>query len=539
MPPEESLERLSRIQRTEQRLWFLALGLFVLLAISLLLLDTSTGPQEGAGPGWTGQVLGLFRNYGLSGALLIIVWLISAYFYEKLVSVRRENRELVRALEGVARTLKHRNQQLATWSQLSHSLITNFNLPRLLELIARTAAEVTEADCAAVILAEGGARHLRLAAIHDRGLQIELAERVAAGVISKGQPVCLSPEAPPEELDRPDVPWEDLVSLAAEPLVTAKKVVGALLVGRVRPRSAFPHHVLDVLDSFASQASIALEKAHLYAENQKQLDRLGKLLDDLHNAKSQLTEAEKLAGLGVLSGGVAYVINGPVAAVMARADRLLTQRDWSDNLLREEVSAVRRQAAQVAETLTRLLALARRAGGAKGEAVDLNRTLHATLDVVRPEYRASRIEIEESYAGLADVSANASQVQQAFLNLFVTQLHAMPVGGRLSIRTSLTEDDWAEVVVEGSAREPETVEPQEGLEALGVPHPNQLEASLGLAAAARIVRAQGGTIAVEADSDSRTKVRVRLPIAPTEPLAGDESQSFGAGSELAAVGTTS
>jgi len=115
----------------------------------------------------------------------------------------------------------------------------------------------------------------------------------------------------------------------------------------------------------------------------------------------------------------------------------------------------------------------------------------------------------------------------------------MPVGGRLSIRTSLTEDDWAEVVVEGSAREPETVEPQDGLEALGVPHPNQLEASLGLAAAARIVRAQGGTIAVEADSDSRTKVRVRLPIAPTEPLAGDESQSFGAGSELAAVGTTS
>jgi GAF domain-containing protein len=45
---------------------------------------------------------------------------------------------------------------------------------------------------------------------------------------------------------------------------------------------------MQVLGSFAQQASIALEKAHLYAENQRQLERLNRLLDELRSAQHQL-----------------------------------------------------------------------------------------------------------------------------------------------------------------------------------------------------------------------------------------------------------
>lgn len=131
-----SLERLGRIERAEKRLWFLALGLFLLLAISLFLVETTTIIEEHIRSGWTSHAVGILKDYGLSGGLLIFAWLICAYFYENLVGVRRQNRDLVRALESAARVLANRNQQLDTWAQLSHALITNFNLPRLLELIA-------------------------------------------------------------------------------------------------------------------------------------------------------------------------------------------------------------------------------------------------------------------------------------------------------------------------------------------------------------------------------------------------------------------
>jgi len=509
-PVHASMDRLDRIERTQQRLWLLALFLFLLLATSLFLLDAITVIEEQAGLRWPGMFLGKLRGYGPASALLVIATLISIYFYERLLAVRTANRDLVRQLETSARVLAQRNQQLDAWSQLSHTLITNFNLPRLLDLTVHTAAEVTESDCAVVVLAEKGARHLRLAAIHERGLQIELAERVAWVVIQTGQPLSLSPDAPPPEFDRPDLPWEDLVSLVAEPLVTAEQVVGALLVGRVRPHEPFSAQVLETLASFANQASVALEKAHLYAENQRQLDRLEKLLEDLHAAQSQLSQAGRAAGLGVLSGGVAYVINQPLAGIMARTERLLERNDWEVETVRAEVSVIHQQARRAVQTLTGLLGLSRRPSSAVPGSVDVNATVHQILGIMRPECRAANIEVEESYDVVPAVRANTFQLEQALVSLFVNALHEMPAGGRLSVRTMAGKGDWVDIEVQDFRGIPSRIADND-LESFGVPHVDRLETGLGLAAASRLVRSQGGTIKIDKDTGLGTRVLMRLP----------------------------
>jgi AcrR family transcriptional regulator len=291
--PASSLDSLTNIEKTQTRLWALALLLFLLVSLSLLILDTASSLAERFILDVTTRAHDLLDHYGASAALLAIVMLICAYFVEKLVMVRNRNRGLVRALDASARILALRNDQLDTWDQLSHQLITNFNLPRLLELIARTAADVTESDCAAVILSERDSPHLRLAAVHRRGLHTELARRVAAKVIAAGEPIHLRLGALPEEFDRPDLPLEGLVSLAATPLVAADAIEGSLLVGRLQPAEPFPDNIVHVLRSFGNQASIALEKAHLYAENQKQLQRLGRLLEELRSAQDRLTVSQR------------------------------------------------------------------------------------------------------------------------------------------------------------------------------------------------------------------------------------------------------
>jgi hypothetical protein len=286
------LDSLSRIERTERRLWLLALLLLVLLSLSVLMMDATWSVAERLLAGVTGRARGLLNAFGTSVALGVIVLLVVVYFQEKLKTVRRENRDLVRALDSSNRMLALRNHQLDTWDQLSHRLITNFNLPSLLELIARTAAQVGGSDCSAVMLAEKDRPHLRLAAIYERGLQTELARRIAARVTETGEYMCVRPGELPPELDRPDLAWEDVACIAAAPLLAEDAVKGALLVGRVQPREPFGNQVMEMVNSFANQASIALEKAHLYAEKERQVQRLERVLGHLRRADEQTAQEE-------------------------------------------------------------------------------------------------------------------------------------------------------------------------------------------------------------------------------------------------------
>jgi hypothetical protein len=318
--PSSTLDSLTRIERTQQRLWALALILFLLTCISLLAIDAASTVAERLIYGITDLARLLIDYYAVGLTFLTTVVLVCVYFREKLVQVRNENRELVRALDANARILALRNSELDTWDQLSHQLITNLNLPRLLDLIVKTAAEVTESDCAAATVVEHGSPHLRLAAIYRRGMQTELARKVAARVIATGEPVHLTPECVPPELDRPDLAWDGVAALAASPLMATESVegvtvvheddhptgsdgvlwgvrraTGCLLVGRLDPAEPYPPSILKVLGSFANQASIALEKAHLYAESQRRLQRLSKLLDELHTTQSRLGARPLLA----------------------------------------------------------------------------------------------------------------------------------------------------------------------------------------------------------------------------------------------------
>ena len=526
-PPGTPMDSLRRIERAEQRLWLLALLLLVLITTGLLILEASSVTVERLLTGMTARLADILSSYGASLALLTVVLLVCAYFYEKLTVVRTQNRELVLALDTSAQILAQRNQQLDTWSQLSHSLITNFNLPRLLDLIVRTAAEVTQSDCAAVMLREERSAHLRVAAIHQRGLQMELARRVAAMTIKTGEHIYLSPDALPEELDRPDLAWEDLVSLAAAPLVAADSVVGALLVGRLSPQEPFSSQIIEGLDSFASQASIALEKARLYAENQKQLDRLGKLLEDLRSTQSQLVQSERLAGLGTLAGGVAYAINSPLAAIVVRADQFLA-REGNGGAVQEAVAAMRQRVLRAGEILRGFLQLSRRPAAKPTDSLDLNEVVREALNLIRDDLEDSGIEARECYEDLPFLRGDPLQLEQVCANLLVNATRAMRTGGRLTIRTTAPELGWVRLTIEVRAPEPAPGMARDGSAGIAPIAAEPWEVGPGLAAVAHIINAHGGRIATGGEPGDPTTFEVQLPV-PVERQMSDPADRQPAG----------
>ena len=278
---DATLERFRRIQRTERNLWLLALLLFVLLAVSLFLIDAGTLSLDARNSGLPYHFVELLGNYEVSVALILVVGLICGYFYEKLAALRRDNRSLIETVESNARLLELRNRQLETWHRVSHDPVTNFNLPRLLELVAHTAADMTESDCAAVVLLESEHKSLRLMAVHERGLETELARRLAATAIRARQVLAFHAGDMPAEFNRPDLPWEGLTAIAAAPLISQQKAVGVLMIGRLQSEEPYSQEIVNGLDSFASQAAVALEKANLYAENQRKLQHLSRVVHEL------------------------------------------------------------------------------------------------------------------------------------------------------------------------------------------------------------------------------------------------------------------
>ncbi|HYC26385.1 MAG TPA: ATP-binding protein, partial [Roseiarcus sp.] len=69
---------------------------------------------------------------------------------------------------------------------------------------------------------------------------------------------------------------------------------------------------VEILQTFADQAMIAMENARLFEQVQARTKELAQTVDDLRSAQDRLIQSEKLASLGQLTAGIAHEIKNPL-----------------------------------------------------------------------------------------------------------------------------------------------------------------------------------------------------------------------------------
>jgi len=223
--------------------------------------------------------------------------------------------------------------------------------------------------------------------------------------------------------------------------------------------------------------------------------------------RERLVRADRFAAVGEVATGLAHEIKNPLAG-LSGALELLAEDLAANPRHAEVVGEMRHQVQRLTHTMESLLSFAR-PPKAKLRASDVNGTLEKVIFLIRQQCRGTQVEIRpELGAGLPQVVADPSQLEQVFLNLCLNAVQAMGgQGGTLTLR-SREGDGHVLVEVEdtgpgipadlrGSVFKPFFTTKREGN-------------GLGLAISARIVAEHGGHIGYRCPPEGGTIFTITL-----------------------------
>ncbi|HEX9885015.1 MAG TPA: ATP-binding protein [Longimicrobiales bacterium] len=246
---------------------------------------------------------------------------------------------------------------------------------------------------------------------------------------------------------------------------------------------------------------------------------------ELQQAQRQVLHMEKMSSLGKLSATVAHELNNPLSGVLTYAR--LVERELEEQPLDDEVRVklerylhlVQRESARCGGIVQNLLMFAR-GTVADMAVVDLNEIVDRSLMLVRHHLEISGIALETEFLDAdSEVIADAGQIQQALVALFVNAVEAMREGGTLTVRLRGGPMDVRVEVRDTGVGIPPDVQPQI-FEPFFSTKDNEAGVGLGLAVVYGILHRHGGFIEVESEVGTGTTFHIWLPRTP--PAEGSD-----------------
>ena len=296
-------------------------------------------------------------------------------------------------------------------------------------------------------------------------------------------------------------------AIVSAPLIARDQVIGALILAD--DDRQYAGEELQVLQTFADQAALALDNARLYASARDSLDRL-------RETQAQLVQAGKLSALGQLISGVAHELNNPLSVIIGYG-QLLAGRQLPDNV-RRPLEMIVQQGDRMAKIVHNLLYFSRQRPPERAR-LDLHAIIEQTLALRLNQLTLSGIVVDRELApDLPMIVGDAQQLQQIFLNLLLNAEQAITGGstggGRIVFRTRAGDDGRvvrASVIDDGPGIAPETLphvfEPFFTTKDVGA------GTGLGLSVSYGIAQEHQGRLTVES-RPGRTVFTLELPVGP-------------------------
>ncbi len=290
---------------------------------------------------------------------------------------------------------------------------------------------------------------------------------------------------------------DDLIEagwVAVAPIFLKGRLQGFILLGKKRSGKDYTVEELELLEAFSNQTALAISRALVYL--------------DMSLKDKQIMQAEKMAAVGELAAGIAHEIRNPLGIITGSAE---TVRKHDSGKIREEMTGYILEESKRIDGLIGTLLDFGKPKEPKLVSCDLRGVLEKTLLLISPQAKTLGVEIEKNVPKEPlRVSIDPDQMRQAFTNLGVNALEAMPQGGLLKV--TLVEYAGDKVLIQFSDTGKGI--PGEARAKVFDPFFTTKEGGtgLGLSIAHRIISQHEGVIRVEGEEGRGTIFTITLPL---------------------------
>ena len=326
-----------------------------------------------------------------------------------------------------------RYQQIRSKARLFESLASvgqiissTLSVDDALRAIAREACLFMEAKMCSLRMLDDSRAWLDLRASHGAGPNYLAKPRLGVEdsflgiVIRRKKPMQLENVQVSDRYQSADIARDEgLVSLLSTPLIYDGQPLGTLSVYSGQPHS-FSNEEILALEAFSDLSAIALGKARLY--------------ERVVDMEEQLRQNAKLSAIGLLAAEIAHEIRNPLT-VMKMLYHSLELKFPPGDPRTKDAEVVRSKMDHLNKIVEQILHFARSAEPQLSP-LNLNELIGDLGLLTRHKLRHQEVTLESDLdPELPEVRADATQLEQAFLNLTLNAVEAMPKGGRLTIAT--------------------------------------------------------------------------------------------------------
>ncbi len=303
--------------------------------------------------------------------------------------------------------------------EVSHTLVSTLDLPKLLNQIVLAAAELTDTEAASIMLFDPTSGELRFEAatnLSDSGLLgvvVPVEGSIAGWIVTHAEPLVVPDTAQ-------DPRWSHQIdqrtafitrSILGVPLVTRGKTLGALEALNKRA-GTFTEEDVNVLKTLAAQASVAIVNARLF----QQSDMISEMVHELRAPLTSLTAASQL---------------------LLRPDFPADRRD-------QIIRTIQSETGRLAQMTTDFLDMARLESGRMRftiEAFKLPDLVHECLEVVQTQAAARGIRFAVQLPpDLPHPESDRGKIKQVLLNLLTNAVKYNRDNGLVTIAAAVSPD---------------------------------------------------------------------------------------------------
>lgn len=394
-------------------------------------------------------------------------------------------------------------------ASVSQTINSTLNLDDALSVITREACQLMDAKMASLLLLDEKREWLELRASHGAGPaylnkpRLSMAESLVGNVVRRRRPIQdMSVQTSGRYQNVSMARQEGLVALLSVPLLFGGQALGVLNVYKGEPH-IFSNEEVRILAALAELSGIAIEKARLY--------------ERIVDVEEQLRQNERLSALGLLAAEVAHEIRNPLTVMKMLFHSMDLQfpagdpRGQDSKIMGEKMDHLNRVVEQVLDFA--------RSTEPRLAPVNVNQLLDDLSLLTRHKLRQQRVEVvRELDPQLPPVMADATQLEQAFLNLTLNAVEAMPEGGRLTITTRglrqpRTRKEPTHVHIEFSDTGAGMSEEQQKKAFSSLLATTKAKGTgLGLAIVARVIETHRGEVQVHSKPGKGTTFGIWLPV---------------------------